>query len=258
VYGARRRDTGAQERALGARPDREWWGGRPLSEARNAHRTNTREQFEDALQSGANWFEGDIRKEINSDRLEMRHDVAHESGDNLTLEEWLTMGRDSGRGLKLDVKEPGHVPEILDTVERVGVPHERLMFNLGYGAFERWGKEIRERFPDALLALNPPGEGAVDRQDAEALVEQARRLGGPVTFVVRHDLLTDEAIRTLQGHGTISVWGGGVDDLKAATEALRARGVNGMIDLSTEGGPSLGDRVDAAKNWVKTGLDKIF
>lgn len=132
------------------------------------------------------------------------------------------------------------------------------MFNLGYGAFNEWGKEIRDRFPGAILGLNPPEGGAVDRKDAEAMVDQARRFGGPVTFVVRHDQLTDEAIRAFQGHGTISVWGSGVDDVQARTEALRARGVNGMIDLSSHGGGGVGDALDAGKNWVKTGLDKIF
>ncbi|GEN12948.1 hypothetical protein SAMN05443572_11388 [Myxococcus fulvus] len=35
-----------------------WSGDLPLSEARNAHRTNTKEEFQAALDSDANWFEG--------------------------------------------------------------------------------------------------------------------------------------------------------------------------------------------------------
>src|SRR4051812_7496831 len=80
-FGAPAPDRAAQARKLGAHTDTEWWAGRPLSEARNAHRTNTKEQFDDALHSSANWFEGDVRKEINSDRIEMRHDPIQESGD---------------------------------------------------------------------------------------------------------------------------------------------------------------------------------
>ncbi len=81
------------------------------------------------------------------------------------------------------------------------------MINLGFGAFEQWGAEVRRRFPNAILALNPPTSGSVGAAEAAAMVKQAQRLGGPVTFVVRHDLLTDEAIRTFKGHGPISVWG---------------------------------------------------
>jgi hypothetical protein len=75
----------------------------------------------------------------------MRHDVTHESGDNLTLREWLELGKVSGRGLKLDFKETDLMPAALDAIAGSGVPHERLMFNLGYGAMQEWGSEIRRR-----------------------------------------------------------------------------------------------------------------
>jgi hypothetical protein len=257
AFGKPAPDRAGQAVKLGSHSDTEWWAGRPLSEARNAHRTNTKEQFDDALHSNANWFEGDVRKEINSDRMEMRHDTTHESGDNMTLHEWLTAGVKTGRGLKLDVKEPDHVPEILDELEKVGVPQDRLMLNLGYGAFEQWGSQIRERFPNALLALNPPTDGKIGKAEAEKLVAQAQRLGGPVTFEARYDQLTDEAIAILKPHGTISVWGSGVDNVSGTTEQLRHRGVDGMIDLSDHQ-PGVGEAVDKAKNWVKTKLDGIF
>ncbi|HZN93586.1 MAG TPA: DUF2181 domain-containing protein [Myxococcales bacterium] len=256
-FGGTAPDRAGQGVKLGARPDNEWWAGRPLSEARNAHRTNTKEQFQDALGSNANWFEGDIRKEINSDRMEMRHDEGHESGDNMTLREWLEAGVKTGKGLKLDVKEPGHMKEIMDEVERAGVPQERLMFNLGFGAFEEWGAELRRRFPDAILGLNPPPGDPIGKKEAEQWVAQARRLGGPVTFVAHHEKLTDEAIAVLRQHGPISVWGSGVDDVRGTTGKLRERGVNGMIDLSDHK-PGVGDAADKAYNWTKTQLDKIF
>src|SRR5262245_5187470 len=75
--------------AAGARPSTTWWRGRPLSEAKNAHKTNTKEQFDEAMKNGSNFFEGDVRKEIHGDRIEMRHDDGQETGDNLTLKEWL-------------------------------------------------------------------------------------------------------------------------------------------------------------------------
>ncbi|WP_194869077.1 DUF2181 domain-containing protein [Myxococcus sp. AB025B] len=234
-----------------------WSGDLPLSEARNAHRTNTKEEFQAALDSDANWFEGDVRKEINNDTPEMRHDKAHEDGDNLTLNEWLTMGKESGRGLKLDIKESDQVPAVLDEIEKVGIPQDRLMLNLGFEAMEKWGPEIRERFPNAILAINPPTDGEVKAADARRMVEQAEKLGGPVTFVVRHDKLSDEAIETFLPAGTVSVWGEADDPVKAA-EALRERGVNGVVDIAGPHGNNWGGKVDAAKNWLRTQWDKAF
>lgn len=257
AFGKPAPDRAGQALKLGAHDDNEWWAGRPLSEGRNAHRTNTKEQFEAALHSNANWFEGDVRKEINSDRIEMRHDTTHESGDNMTLHEWLTAGVKTGRGLKLDVKEPDHMPAILDEVEKVGVPQDRLMFNLGFGAMDQWGPEIRRRFPDALLALNPPTSGTIGQKEAEQLVDQAQRLGGPVTFEAHYDQFSDQAIALLRQHGTLSVWGDGLDDPRGTAEELRRRGVNGMIDVASHY-PGETGVVDHAKNWVKTKLDEIF
>lgn len=239
--------------------DTTWHGGQPLSEARNAHRTNTKEQFQAALKSGANWFEGDVRLEIDGSGIEMRHDTQHESGDNLTLREWLTMGKASGRGLKLDVKEPEHMAEILKTIKQVGIPEERLMLNLGFGAMQQWGAEIRKQFPNAILAINPPTDGKVGAAEARRMVEQAKQFGDPVNFVVRYDKLTDEAIREFKKHpgAEISVWGSGVKDVSRTTEELKRRGVNGMIDLSNES-KGVDDFLRDGFNWAKTGLDKLF
>lgn len=239
--------------------DTTWHRGQHLSEARNAHRTNTQEQFEAALKSGANWFEGDVRLEIDGSGIEMRHDTQHESGDNLTLREWLTMGRDSGRGLKLDVKEPQHMAEILKTIKEVGIPQERLMLNLGFGAMEQWGAEIRKQFPNATLAINPPTDGNVGAAEARRMVDQARKFGDPVTFVVRYDKLTDAAIREFQKlpGATISVWGSGVKNVAGTTEDLKRRGVNGMIDLSSDS-KGVDDLFRDGFNWARTGWDKLF
>jgi Uncharacterized conserved protein (DUF2181) len=253
-----RSSTAQAARAQG--PDTTWHRGQPLSEARNAHRTNTKEQFQEALKSGANWFEGDVRLEIDGSGIEMRHDTQHESGDNLTLREWLTMGKASGRGLKLDVKEPQHMAEILKTIKEVGIPEERLMLNLGFDAMNTWGAEIRKQFPNAILAINPPTEGKLSAADARRMVEQAKKFGDPVNFVVRYDNLTDEAIREFQKHpgAAISVWGSGVNDVAATTESLKRRGVNGMIDLASGHGKGADDYLKDGFNWVKTGWDKLF
>lgn len=242
-----------------------WWGGRPLSEARNAHRSNTREQMEEALEAGYNFLEGDVREEINHEgRLEMRHDKIHESGDNLTLEEWLEIGKASGRGLKLDVKEPQFTPRILDAVAKVGVPPERLMFNLGFDAMERWGEAIWKRFPESILAINPPGtDGKLTLEDARKMVAQARSLGLPATFVVRFDKLTPEVIETLEAVAPVSVWnspfeGQKVEDPAAEAARLRRSGVTGVVDLRKSAGTREKTEawLEGGINAVETGLDK--
>lgn len=241
-----------------------WWLGRPLSEGKNAHHTNTREDFAEALKSGNNWFEGDVRKEINSDKLEMRHDKGHESGDNLTLKEWLQMGKASGRGLKLDVKEGQHIDRILDEVEQANIPSERLMFNLGDADMHKHGAEIRQRFPNAILAVNPPS-GPLDEKAVDRMIENAERGGKPVAFVVRHDQLTDEAIARLKPHGPISVWtdqshAPSERDQARVIEDLKRRGVNGVIDIPAAmgTGEKIGVGLDKAKNWARDRWDSVF
>jgi hypothetical protein len=232
-------------------PDTTWWAGRSLTQARNAHRTNTKEQFAEALTSGANWFEGDIRKELHSDTLEMRHDTSAESGDNMTLKEWLAAGKASGRGLKLDVKDGDQMARILDEVEAAGIPSERLMFNIGASEATEFGAEIRRRFPRATVALNPSGD--LSETSAAQMMEQARDIGGPVTFVTRADQLTPELAKTLEAVGPVSVWNdpgrGGLDErgVKRLEQRLRAQGVTGMIDLR----PS-----ESTIDKIKHGVDK--
>ena len=223
----------------GARSPQTWWAGRPLSEARNAHSTNTRADFEAALAHGYNFLEGDVRVALNPPHaLQMRHDRGDEPGDNLSLDEWMKRGTASGRGLKLDVKETDRMPELLDAVAAAGVPEGRLMINLGDGDMRRWGPLVRERFPGATLACNPPAgerDGKLSSRQVEAMASLARSLGGPVTFVVRLDLLTDAAIRTLSPLGPVSVWNDpgrpAPADLVQAERALRERGVTGVVDL---------------------------
>lgn len=249
-----------------------WTAGRPLSDAQNAHSTNTREDFSAALKAGYNWFEGDVRTEINPPyALEMRHDKGHESGDNLLLGEWLAAGKAAGKGLKLDVKEGRRIGDILEEVDAAGIPSYRLMFNLADGDMAKWAPVIRRRFPEAILAVNPAerlgrqrNSGPLQRWQVQRMIAHAQAGGDPVTFVVRYDRLTPEAILALSAHGTVSVWNdpgrGGVDDVERLTAQLRAQGVNGVIDLRPSRGvaESVAEVADAAKNRIRDVIGKIF
>ena len=96
---------------------------------------------------------------------------------------------------------------ILDLVAASGVDEGRVMFNLGFGAMAEWGARIRARFPNAWLAVNPPqGDSALTAEDAQAMVAQGRQFGGPVTHVVRFDLLNKASLAILKTGGPVSVW----------------------------------------------------
>ena len=145
------------------------------------------------------------------------------------------------------------------------------MFNLGDGDMARWAPEIRERFPDATLAINPAtrldgkeNSGPLEDWQVDRMIALAEQGGAPVTFVVRYDLLTDEAIQKLGEHGTVSVWNspsqGGVDDVEALTAELRERGVNGVIDLrpSMSNLDKVTSGVEKGVGWLKGKLDGIL
>jgi hypothetical protein len=171
----------------------------------------------------------------------MRHDAGAETGDNLTLDEWLKAGKASGRGLKLDVKEPEHMDAIVRAVKAANIPSERLMWNLQDGAMGAWAAALRRDFPRSTLAINPTGgaesDAKITSSEVARMLALAKRGGAPIAFVVRYDRLTDSAIRALKSAGVVSVWnhvgraGVSRDNIAQLTADLRARGVDGVVDL---------------------------
>jgi hypothetical protein len=226
------------------RPEVVWRRDRPLVQATNAHRTNTVDEMRAALRSNATQFECDLRGAINPPHeVECRHDAGQEPGDNLDFSEWLAIGKASGRVLKLDVKEPQYLGQILDQVQAAGIPPERLNINLGDAAMAQWGDEIRRRFPTALLSINPGGspvDGHLSDAQVARLVQLARRFGAPSTFVVRLDLLSDANVRTLEAVAPVSVWNdpgqAGVTDPAKVVASLKARGCTGVLDVRRSDG----------------------
>lgn len=245
------------EIASRTRGGRRWDPAAPLSQGRNAHHSNSAEQMHEALthHDRYNWLEGDLRVD-DADRLVMAHDAAEE-GYGLTLDQWLAIGRVSERGLKVDVKETEAIPELLDRLEASGIPQGRLMINVGDLPQDQL-REIRSRFPDAWLALNPSSpSGRYRDQDLDAIIADARMVGGRIAFPLRWDIASDSAIERLKPYGQISIWtsktGGTPDDREREIDKLRERGVDGVIDL----GPS-SSIVERVWQSVNRGLTDVF
>jgi len=221
-----------------------WDPAAALATGRNAHRTNTEAEMGHALGNDYNWLEGDLRVGAHGE-LVMAHDKGDE-GDGLTLDQWLEIGGESGRGLKVDVKEKAAIPALLDALEASGIPQGRLMLNFEVETDSDRGKnpqevaEIRARFPEMWLALNPghvDGDGYDDETYAGLTAAATAAGDHHITFPTRSDRLTDEGIERLAPHGDVSVWVRSkdeihsIDDYAAATTAWRERGVTGVIDL---------------------------
>lgn len=235
------------------------WNGGPISAIHEAHKTNTTEQFSDAMTSGVNWFEGDIRFEINDPHtLEMRHDPWQEPGDNLTLAQWLAKGAASGRGLKLDIKDSAGTPAMLDQVAAAGIPDDRLMFNYGTGEMRAYAGETRRRFPGAIIAYSVPGDPSQPFPLArvpEAIAETFRAGGGPITFVLNARQATPAVVAAFEKVAPVSIWGD-ADDPVAVARHLRAIGVTGEMDVEKKDDPSLRDKVTTGYEYGVTWAEK--
>ncbi len=220
-----------------------------MSRALNAHHTNTHDEMRTALEGEWNWLEGDLR--VDDDGvLVMAHDSDME-GAGLTLQEWLAIGDSSERGLKVDVKEIEALPGLLDALERSGIPDGRIMINV-YELPHEQVLDMRRRFPDAWLALNPSLNRDGYRDDAiERITALADAAGGRIAFPIRWDEASDDVIAALKPHGKVSIWTavsyGTPNDRVTEERMLRERGVDGVVDL--------GDPLSTLERIYKRWLD---
>jgi hypothetical protein len=233
-------------------PATTWHGGLDWSQARNAHETNTPSQMEAALRSDANWLEGDVR-ESRSGALVMAHDP-HDVGRGLTLEQWLSIGAASDRGVKVELKEPRIFDGYVAAIRQSGIKPERLILNVPVAGApgrpvlsDAQLLELRRSVPGATINLSPTNQHRFTAHVTDELARTARLVGGPVMFPMQWDLLDDATIAALRPHGHVATWAsrswGTPRDPVSEQLALRERGVDGMIDL---GGPTgLGQRVFA-------------
>ncbi|MEW6281358.1 MAG: DUF2181 domain-containing protein [Candidatus Eremiobacterota bacterium] len=245
-----------------------WTQGKPLSEARNAHFTNTHAQMLEALRHPNNFLEGDIRLEgavrpVPCPFWDRQPIMAHDpdATGGMTLEEWLTVGAASGRGLKLDIKQAASVPQVIEAVQRHGVPGWRMIVHsdvaAGPGAPPSWQyrlfdgaidaacdlqdlRRVRDAFPDAVISLgcrtgSAPQGTRYTAEQLQELIDFGGELGGPIAFALRAEFVDQAAIDALKPHGSVGVWNDpgtwAPPDVEKETQRLRAMGVDGLIDL---------------------------
>lgn len=212
-----------------AYPEQRWDASAGWGAARNAHVTNTVAELRDALRGPYNYFEGDIR---TIDGVPV---MRHGRGDavDMQLEEWLQIGRESGRGLKLDIKEQAAIIPSMLLAKHVGIDASHLLVNISATTDPVIMMAVRQIYPSATVNISP--DGALDQAGLSLLKRSASIVKGAVMFPLRVDLVTKAIIDELKPHGAIAIWNDpsipGVSDVAALTKQLRDMGVDGMIDL---------------------------
>ena len=249
-----------------------WKPGAPLSQVNNCHFTNRPGEMRQGLTDNYNFLEGDIRFEGGFRRIPgvdhwrepiLGHDTT--AVDGLNLDEWLDIGKASGRGLKLDIKQAAAVPQILEKVKAHDIPDEWVMFNgdvvSGPGAPKARTlvtanvlqdltmdvkdlREIRRQFPYSWISLgfythaSPEGTTYSDQQ-LDKIAALADQVGGRISFPLRAEFVTQAAVDRLKPHGAVSVWNDPANwapaDVAKETQRLRDMGVDGVIDLRPMG-----------------------
>lgn len=245
-----------------------WRDGAPISMAHNAHYTNTPEELEDGLTADFNFLEGDVWLEGAFRQIPLLDHfrepiMAHgpKDVDGLSLGEWLDVAKESGKGIKIDVKQSAAIPKIIKEVKKRNLPDERLIFNADvafgpgiekdakfrifdlatdFSTSRKEMRELREAFPQATLGIGlytkkqPAGTRYTTEQLDDA-IDFAGSVGGPVTFPLRAEFVTPQVVARLKPHGSVSIWNDPrsylPDDEELETRRFREMGVDGMIDL---------------------------
>jgi hypothetical protein len=217
-------------RAAATRNDAARWDpSRDIADARNAHSTNTPAELLEALEGSYDHFEGDVRIAGNG-RIVMAHDRGDTRG--LTLDDWLEIGKRSGRALKLDFKDGAAILPALERAKALGIRGTHLVINVSTRTDDETLRRIRAAYPDAWINLSPGG--TYDSATLRSLARQARRVGGKVQFPLRWDRVTPQVVRALAPYGRIAIWNDpriAPADLSVERARLRAMGVDGTIDL---------------------------
>jgi hypothetical protein len=226
----------------GARKDRadRWDPESGLERADNAHRTNTAKEMAEAIADrGHNFLEGDIRLDGNG-----RAVMAHDSGshDGMSLAQWLEIATESGKGMKMELKEAAAVDAVIAAAARYPQHADKMMFNVTLGDGGVTTEQIHQlnaAFPNSMMAFSS-SEGGLDAGEIARLQRAAEIIGDPerVSFPVENEGMTEQTVKSLEPYGKVSVWNMpelhpfyDAGDIENETDRFRSMGAEGMIDL---------------------------
>lgn len=217
-------------------PRNRWPLDADISLARNKHRTDGIQRMRDGLSGPYDWLEGDIRMRGRVPVLQHDGNVVPE----LTVEEWLAIGRRAERGMKLDIKQVRAVLPSVELALASGIDHRRLLFNLNVESpLESTPIEVlrsvRELAPDVLLNLSP-GSVPYTRAQRHRLLALGHELGGPTMYALNDSWVHRHTITHLQSEGArVAIWNDprqmSAGAARRRVRALRRWGVQGVIDL---------------------------
>jgi hypothetical protein len=233
-------DAGLLARAQ-AHPEWAFPRGGQLAQAHNAHYADTRSQLAYALENDYNSIECDVR--LRSGVPVLAHDSSAPS--DLTFEAWARALAASGRMARIDLMEASAIPAVLEIVDRLGIPHDRITFNVSVDA--PWSpanvsvarlKELRARYPEAWITMNMP---LPTRIGTWLLARAGRAIGGKVAGTLTDPLVSAALVHSLQKGAAVDVWNEPrvwqPADVAAEEQRLRALGVDGMVDLRRRDDP---------------------
>ncbi len=250
-----------------AKPELAWPAGGDMKDARNAHRTNTVEEMTEALEGNYNWLECDVRLEgplrdkisIGGNR---RPITAHDSfqTNGMLFEDWVKIGKASGRGLKVEIKTGGALDQVLEILKKEGISQDKLILNIGIPdpgpakgdsdsdlaskpVDDERLKKIRKDFPRAIINLSPGAnettpEGYYTSRQVEQMIRYSKAAGKPVMFPLKAEMVSPEIVKALKPYGKIAIWNDpstfNPADPEAEIARFRSWGVDGMIDIRTQ------------------------
>lgn len=234
--------------------DKSWPPGSDIATGVNAHYTNTFKELKEALESDCTWLECDVRLEGPArDWLPFKEGrrpiTAHDSfqANGLLFEDWVKITSQSGRGIKIDLKENPALDGVLETLKKYKVNEQGLILNIGVSnsadpSNDQRLKKIRAAFPLCIINLSPGGsdieDGHYGQKTVGQLIAYAKVAKKPSMFPLRAEFVTPDIVAKLKPYGKIAIWNSPYTynpvDVKAEVEKFRQWGVDGIIDIMTK------------------------
>ncbi len=151
------------------------------------HGVNSQNNLRQFLDSNIRWAEIDVRDDIATGELILRHDgleetPLHEEEQMLRFRDTLHLLLKRGRNVKIDFKTNRHVfMEVIDILQNEQVPANRLWFNSNIDCIGKKGfRTLREIFPSSIIQIPAEGVAPILRgmpEEGERLVAALKDIG---------------------------------------------------------------------------------